>query len=122
MLLTVRSRRWFVLQAASTRTDTGLAFHQSSTACRQIDVALVNNPPNYVELRRYDGTTDTTSSGLSNIRMEQNHASDHHVRLFFTARAGVTAGSRGQRDGGGNAEFELHGGGDAGAGDGCPGR
>ena len=44
--------------------------------------------------------------------------SDHHVRLFFTARAGVTAGSVINVTVVGNAEFELHGGGDAGAGDG----
>ena len=106
------------LAASNDRTATGLAFHQSSSACRQIDVALVNNPPSYVELRRYDGTTDTTSSGLSNIRMEQNHASDHHVRLFFKSSAGVTAGSVVNVTLVGDAELELHQSGDAGAGDG----
>ena len=81
------------LAAASGRTATGLAFHQSSTACRQIDVALASGAPAYVELRRYDGSTDTTASGLSNIHMEQDHASDQHVRLFFKPHSSVAAGT-----------------------------
>ena len=90
-------------------------FHQSSDACRQVDVALFNSPPSYVELRRYDGN-NPASGGLSNITMDSSNANDNHVRLFFTARAGVTAGSVVNVTTGGNAERELHGGDDAGAG------
>ncbi|MBF2735898.1 MAG: hypothetical protein ISN26_07525, partial [Betaproteobacteria bacterium AqS2] len=82
------------LAAAGSRTAAGLAFHQSSTACRQIDVALVNSPPSYVELVRYQGSSASASTGLSNITMDSGAGTNnHHVRLFFKANAGVTAGS-----------------------------
>ncbi|MBF2734658.1 MAG: hypothetical protein ISN26_00940, partial [Betaproteobacteria bacterium AqS2] len=82
-----------VLQGATARTAAGLAFHQSSTACRQIDVALVNSPPNYVELVRYQGNSVASTTSLSSIHMQQNNDSDNHVRLFFKAQAAVTGGS-----------------------------
>ncbi|MBF2734736.1 MAG: hypothetical protein ISN26_01350, partial [Betaproteobacteria bacterium AqS2] len=83
-----------VLAAAGSRSATGLAFHQSSTACRQIDVALVNSPPSYVELVRYQGSSASASTGLNNITMDSGAGTNnHHVRLFFKASAGVTAGS-----------------------------
>ncbi|MBF2734731.1 MAG: hypothetical protein ISN26_01325, partial [Betaproteobacteria bacterium AqS2] len=81
------------LTGAGNRTATGLAFHQSSTACRQIDVALVNSPLSYVELIRYQGNSVASTTSLSNIHMQQNNDSDNHVRLFFKANAAVTAGS-----------------------------
>ncbi|MBF2734735.1 MAG: hypothetical protein ISN26_01345, partial [Betaproteobacteria bacterium AqS2] len=83
-----------VLAGAGSRSATGLAFHQSSTACRQIDVALVNSPPSYVELVRYQGSSASASTGLNNITMDSGAGTNnHHVRLFFKANAGVTAGS-----------------------------
>ncbi|MBF2734732.1 MAG: hypothetical protein ISN26_01330 [Betaproteobacteria bacterium AqS2] len=83
-----------LLAATGSRSATGLAFHQSSTACRQIDVALVNSAPSYVELVRYQGNSASTSTGLSNITMDSGAGTNnHHVRLFFKAQAGVTAGS-----------------------------
>ncbi|MBF2736006.1 MAG: hypothetical protein ISN26_08110, partial [Betaproteobacteria bacterium AqS2] len=83
-----------VLAAAGSRSAAGLAFHQSSTACRQIDVELVNSPPSYVELVRYQGNSASTTTGLSNITMDSGAGTNnHHARLFFTANAGVTAGS-----------------------------
>ncbi|MBF2735554.1 MAG: hypothetical protein ISN26_05705, partial [Betaproteobacteria bacterium AqS2] len=82
------------LAPATQATDTGLAFHQSSTGCRRIDLALANEPPAYVELRRYAGDAAATPSSLSDIRMEQGAgAADHHVRLFFKPRPAVTQGS-----------------------------
>ncbi|MBF2734734.1 MAG: hypothetical protein ISN26_01340, partial [Betaproteobacteria bacterium AqS2] len=73
-----------VLQDATARTAAGLAFHQSSTACRRIDVALVNSPPSYVELVRYQGSSASASTGLNNITMDNGAGTNnHHVRLFF---------------------------------------
>ncbi|MBF2736004.1 MAG: hypothetical protein ISN26_08100, partial [Betaproteobacteria bacterium AqS2] len=79
------------LTAATSRTDTGIAFHRSSAGCRQIDVAL-SGETSHVELVRHQGASVATPSALSNITMEAGSASDHHVRLFLKARAAVTQG------------------------------
>ncbi|MBF2760598.1 MAG: hypothetical protein ISN28_10090, partial [Ectothiorhodospiraceae bacterium AqS1] len=83
---------YFLLSRTDSSTDTGLAFHRSSTACRKIDVALADSAPNYVELVRYQGEDISSKTGLSNIHMEKNNDADEHVRLFLKARARVATG------------------------------
>lgn len=80
------------LANASTRTDTGLVFHRSSSACRFIDVALSGSQA--VEPARYDASgPNTTDAGLMNIRMEDRHDDDNYVKLFYKAGAAVSPGS-----------------------------
>ena len=81
-----------VIRASSSRTATGLAFHQSP-ACRWIDVALAAGAPDSVELVRYAGAGPAASTSLLSIHMEEDHADDNHVRLMFKAGAALTAGS-----------------------------
>ena len=81
-----------VIRASSSRTATGLAFHQSP-ACRWIDVALAAGAPDSVELVRYAAGGPAASTSLLSIHMEEDHADDNHVRLMFKAGAALTAGS-----------------------------
>ena len=81
------------LTAATGRTATGLAFHQSAEGCRQIDVALINTPPSYVELVRYQGNVTTAATALNNIFMHKDQTGDQHLRLFFKPRAAVAVDS-----------------------------
>ena len=82
-----------VIQSATSPTDTELAFHRSSSACRRIDVALAANAPDSVELARYRGASASPETGLANIRMEASRSDDDHVRLFFKAGAQVPGNS-----------------------------
>ena len=82
-----------VIQSATSPTDTELAFHRSSSACRRIDVALAANAPGSVELARYRGASASPETGLANIRMEASRSDDDHVRLFFKAGAQVPGNS-----------------------------
>ena len=88
------------LTAATGRTATGLAFHQSAEGCRQIDVALINTPPSYVELVRYQGNVTTAATALNNIFMHKDQTGDQHLRLFFKPRAAVAVGQHRDRLGG----------------------
>ena len=82
-----------IVREASGRTDTGLAFHQSPSGCRRVDVSLAANAPDSVELVRYDGDIASSVTSLSDIHMEKDHASDNHVRLMIKAGATLTAGA-----------------------------
>ncbi|MBF2735059.1 MAG: hypothetical protein ISN26_03080, partial [Betaproteobacteria bacterium AqS2] len=62
-----------IIGASTARTETGLAFHQSPSACRQIDVALAAGAPDSVELVRYDGNSPASNAALSNIHMESGN-------------------------------------------------
>ncbi|MBF2735606.1 MAG: hypothetical protein ISN26_05970, partial [Betaproteobacteria bacterium AqS2] len=81
-----------IIGASASRTETGLAFHQSPATCRQIDVALASGAPDSVELVRYDGNSPASNAALSNIHMESGNANDNHVKLMFKAGATLTAG------------------------------
>ncbi|MBF2734730.1 MAG: hypothetical protein ISN26_01320, partial [Betaproteobacteria bacterium AqS2] len=69
------------LTTATSRTDTGLAFHRSAEGCRQIDVAL-SGDTSQVELFRYQGSNAATPTALSNITMHSAATgnNDHHVK------------------------------------------
>ena len=81
-----------VIRASASRTDTGLAFHQSNS-CKKVNVALAAGAPDSVELVRYAGASPAASTSLMSIHMEEDHADDNHVRLMFKAGAALTAGS-----------------------------
>ncbi|MBF2734548.1 MAG: hypothetical protein ISN26_00380 [Betaproteobacteria bacterium AqS2] len=80
------------LAASNSPTDTGLSFHRSANTCRFVDVAMSGSSA--VELVRYDANGQPASStALRNIRMENRHADDNHLKLFYKANAAVTANS-----------------------------
>ena len=81
------------LAAATSRVDTGLAFHRSTEACRRIDVTLTDGAPDYVELVRYAGNRPATATDLEDVPMQRGQSFNQHVRLFFKPRTSVTAGA-----------------------------
>ena len=81
-----------IIRESTSRTATGLAFHQSNS-CKKVNVALAAGEPDSVELVRYAGASPATTTSLLSIHMEDGHAEDNHVKLMFKAGATLTAGS-----------------------------
>ena len=80
------------VRSSNAAIDTGLRLHRGTSACPNVDVTLRNTT--HLELRQYTSSAATGSAAtfFTNIRMQNNHASDRRVGVQFRAGATLTAG------------------------------